>query len=111
MANTCACNAFQFARPHADWCPCYKAASTSVLDEAKEIIYGDREQTYGEPGINLKRIARLWNAYLSNRDGDLSAEDVAWMMVLLKTARQQHASKRDNLVDACGYIALIERLD
>ena len=84
----------------------------SVLEEAHGIIYGDREATYGDPGINLRRIAALWTAYLSNKSGDaaLTADDVAMMMVLLKIARQQHQTKRDNLVDACGYLALIERV-
>jgi hypothetical protein len=40
----------------------------------------------------------------------MTAEDVCWFMVLLKMARQAHMNKRDNLVDAVGYIALIERI-
>ena len=89
----------------------------SVLSEAQEIIYGDREQTYGHPAINLESIADLWQAYLrtvakhSDDVFEMSPEDVCWMMVLLKMARQAHKHKRDNLVDAVGYIALIERLD
>jgi len=35
---------------------------------------------------------------------------VCWMMVLLKASRQMNAPKRDNLVDAAGYIGLIERI-
>ena len=86
----------------------------NILEEAQGIIYGDREQTYGKPDANLKRIALLWDTYLHGKYGwavDLSAEDVCWMMVLLKMARQMNADKRDNLVDAAGYIALIERLE
>jgi hypothetical protein len=85
----------------------------NILDEANEIIYGDREQTYGEPGKNLERISRLWSMYISTKydaDFQFSAEDVCWMMTLLKMARQMNATKRDNLVDAAGYIALIERI-
>jgi len=41
----------------------------------------------------------------------LSEEDVCWMMVLLKMARQMHTYKDDNLVDAIGYIALIEKVN
>jgi hypothetical protein len=91
----------------------------SILDEADAIIYGDREQTYGNPGINLQRIARFWTAHILGRMEslkpgeafELTAEDVAWMMVNLKQSRQIHKAKRDNLVDAVGYVALIERLD
>ncbi len=85
----------------------------SILTEAEAIIYGDREETYGDPAINLIRIANFWNTYLGNQDHEitLSPEDVAMMMVLLKIARQQHKFKLDNLVDAAGYLALIERVN
>jgi len=80
------------------------------------MIYGDREKTYGHPAVNLERIAHLWQAYLvaaiqSKDEFEFSAENVAWMMVLVKMARQMNKSKRDNLIDAAGYIALIERIE
>lgn len=86
--------------------------SENILKEAQDIIWGDREQTYGTPDVNLKRIATLWNAYLfaKNSDGLITPEDVCWMMVLLKASRQMNTPKRDNLVDAAGYIGLIERI-
>ena len=86
----------------------------NILKEAEGIIWGDREQTYGHPSKNLDRISILWNTYIEgkydNAPFNFTAEDVCWMMVLLKMARQMNAPKRDNLVDAVGYIALIERL-
>lgn len=84
----------------------------NILKEAESIIYGDREQTYGKPGVNLERIAGQWALYLQQKFGvevSLTAEDVCWMMVDLKKCRQMNADKRDNLVDAVGYLALIER--
>lgn len=85
----------------------------SVLEEAKEIIYGDREKTYGHPSKNLETIAHMWGAYLNAKTNDvLSAQDVAVMMVLLKGARlANNPSHRDSVVDICGYAALIERCD
>lgn len=87
----------------------------SVLDEAKEIIYGDREKTYGHPSKNLKAIARMWNSYLTSRlniESQLNEKDVAVLMVLLKGARLANdPSHRDSVVDICGYAALIERCD
>jgi hypothetical protein len=88
--------------------------STNVFDEAKEIIYGDREGLYGHPSKNLERIATQWSLYMRqkyNQQVLLSAEDVCWMMSVLKMVRQMNADKRDNLVDAIGYIGLIERLN
>lgn len=85
----------------------------NILKEAEGIIYGDREKTYGKPSKNLTCIAQLWTAYLENRkhyDDALTATDVAAMMALLKVARLANApTHRDSLVDACGYLALIER--
>jgi len=87
---------------------------SNVFDEAKEIIHGDREETYGHPAKNLQRIAHQWALYLTTKYGTfipISSEDVCWMMADLKKVRQMNAEKRDNLVDAIGYIGLIERLD
>lgn len=84
----------------------------SVLDEAKEIIYGDREKTYGHPSKNLEVIARMWSAYLFARDVvcEITPQDVAVMMVLLKTARLgNQPDHHDSLVDGAGYLALVER--
>lgn len=87
----------------------------SVLEEAQSIIYGDREKTYGHPAKNLKTIASMWTAYMNNMDDgnfNVTAKDVAAMMMLVKVARfANDPSHRDNLVDVCGYAALIERCD
>lgn len=80
----------------------------SILDEAKAIIYGDREKTYGAPAKNLKMIGDLWAAYSGV---PFTAEDVCNMMILLKVARLANDPKhRDSQVDLCGYAALMERI-
>lgn len=89
-------------------------SANNVLKEAHNIIYGDREKTYGHPSKNLKTIAKMWNAFLEARTGggELNAKDVASMMILLKTARlANNPDHRDSVVDICGYAALIERCD
>ena len=86
----------------------------SVLKEANAIIYGDREKTYGHPSKNLRTIATMWTAYLTARKHSetVTPKDVAAMMVLVKVARfANDPDHRDNLVDMCGYAALIERCD
>jgi hypothetical protein len=86
----------------------------TILKEAHAIIYGDREKTYGHPSKNLKTIAVMWNAYLNAKVGgdDISAKDVAALMMLVKVARfANDPTHRDNLVDICGYAALVERCD
>lgn len=87
----------------------------SILDKANEIIYGDREATYGDPGKNLKVIADYWSTYLNAKYGvalRLCAEDVCHMMTLLKVARLGNTpGHTDSLVDICGYTALVERVN
>ena len=86
----------------------------TILKEANAIIYGDREKTYGHPSKNLKTIAVMWNAYLHAKPNgdDVNAKDVAALMMLVKVARfANDPTHRDNLVDICGYAALVERCD
>ena len=86
----------------------------SILKEAHNIIYGDREKTYGHPSKNLNTIAVMWTAYLNARreTKEVTAKDVAAMMMLVKVARfANDPTHKDNLVDICGYAALVERCD
>lgn len=91
----------------------------SILKEANAIIYGDREKTYGHPSKNLKTIAQMWTAYLIAANAidpeggaEITPKDVAALMMLVKVARfANDPDHRDNLVDICGYAALIERCD
>ena len=55
----------------------------------------------------------MWDVYINNTNSrEINAKDVAAMMMLVKVARfANDPSHRDNLVDICGYAALIERCD
>lgn len=80
----------------------------SVLDKAEEIISGDRERTYGDPGKNLTVIADMWSAYVGV---ELTSHDVCNMMVLLKVARLRNSpSHEDSMVDIVGYTLLNEKV-
>lgn len=92
----------------------------NILREAESIIYGDRERAYGSPRFNLDTIAQLWAVYIDRKFPEhvqaegghsLTAEDVAQLMILLKTARLIHnPTHRDSLVDQAGYAALQNRI-
>lgn len=73
----------------------------SVLDEAVRITRGDRNADYGDPVEDFTRVAKMWEAY---KGVEFSPHDVAWMMVFVKANRNRNKSKRDNYVDAAGYI-------
>ena len=76
---------------------------TEVLNSANHIIHGERQEVYGTPEDNFTKIAGMWSAYL---DVSITAEDVAAMMILLKTARVASGQKvADNWIDIAGYAA------
>lgn len=82
----------------------------TLLQQAHEIIHGDREQTYGDPGKNLRNIASYWSIHLSATTGVeivLTPQDVCGMMILLKQARLANTpNHRDSLMDIAGYAGL-----
>lgn len=85
----------------------------SVLKEALNIIYKDRINQYGKPEDSFKTIASFWNTYLTNKFNiktQITTEDVAMMMVLLKIAREINEHKRDNLIDIAGYVECADRI-
>lgn len=80
-----------------------------ILEEAHDVIYGEREQTYGDPGKNLRAIAEFWSTYL---DHPVTYQDVCNMMVLMKVARLKNTpGHHDSLVDIAGYTALQDRVN
>lgn len=86
----------------------------TVCEEAQRIVYGDREATYDHPSRNFERTASMWNGYLRAKYPGIGyvvdEHDVAWMMSLLKLARQIHQNKRDNIVDFIGYAACVQKM-
>jgi hypothetical protein len=82
----------------------------TVLDEAKRLIYGDREGTYGHPFVSLGRIGRFWGVILDREP--IEPEVVALMMAGLKISRLVNdPAARDGAVDLAGYAGLLERID
>ena len=83
-----------------------KMKRDEILKTAGHLISKDRHDTYGDSATSHSRIAAFWSAYL---DIELSAVDVASMMVLMKVSRSKGGSTSphlDNFVDICGYAAL-----
>ena len=74
-----------------------------ILLEAHNLLNAERQQDYGSPAASFARIAALWSAYLGR---EVSPKDVCMCMALLKIAREANSHKRDNLLDAAGYIGL-----
>lgn len=83
-----------------------------VLDDAKQIINGERQEQYGQPEYCFNTIASYWNEYIKSQRGghEITAHDVAMMMILLKIARVQGVATYDTLVDIAGYAAIADHL-
>jgi hypothetical protein len=80
-----------------------------LLEEAAEIVSKDRATTYQQPEQSFANIARLWDAYLKAKlDPEITAADVAMMMILLKVARLvNNPSHYDSALDTAGYAACL----
>lgn len=82
----------------------------SVAQEAHRLTHGSKREEYGSVEESFVRIAKLWSTY---KGVEISAQDVAWMMVLLKVSRAAEAKgnpSRDTCVDTAGYASLAGEL-
>jgi hypothetical protein len=80
---------------------------TSILDEAKSIVNGQRQEDYGSINDSFQRIAGLWSAYTGFT---ITKYDVAKMMMLLKISRAKNGNHRDSYVDIVGYVECVDKL-
>ena len=91
-----------------------------ILEEAANLITGERETEYGRPEENFHNICEFWRLYLyainpwlkdeKERCFKLDEKDVAIMMALLKIARQVRGGTNDTYADLAGYAALAGEL-
>jgi len=78
-----------------------------VFDEAKSLINNDRNITYGHPLDDFSKTALIWQAILGV---PVTPEQVALCLVGVKISREVHMPKRDNIVDAVGYLGTIQMI-
>jgi hypothetical protein len=75
-----------------------------ILKEADKLIAGERHKDYGDKVKNHNNISKLWSAY---KDIEITAHDVAVMMVLLKIARTKLGEvSKDTYIDMSAYGAI-----
>lgn len=81
----------------------YKSKRESILQQAILVTTKDRNETYGGMENNFEKIAKYWSLYLNS---NITAHDVAIMMVFLKIVRlQSGVPHEDNYIDGAGYLA------
>jgi len=84
-----------------------------ILHQVDGII-SERGLQYGDPAESLTAIAEIWTTLLRSQLAPgqrVSASDVGLLMAALKIVRQSNTHKRDNLVDAIGYLTIVSRLE
>jgi|TARA_R110000803_G_scaffold201528_3_gene266350 hypothetical protein len=79
----------------------------TVAEDAIRLVNEDRNDSYGSPEENLKRIAEMWSGYLGH---EVTKEDVSLMMVLLKISRSKAGYARDNAVDGVAYFLIHDNM-
>ncbi len=80
-------------------------SKAELLDAAKALITGDRNETHGDAHTQLSHIALLWNGYL--RTDAFDAEKAAMMLLLVKLSRSCNGKfNPDDYIDLLGYGAL-----
>ena len=77
---------------------------SEILKQAEKYINGEKDEVYGAPLINHKRIALLWQVVLGT---EISPAEVAICMALVKVARLvQTPDHEDSYIDAAAYMAI-----
>lgn len=77
----------------------------NILEHARGIIYDrseEKERQYGDFFQNMEDAASI-ASIMSKKE--ITAEDVYHCLIGLKLARESHAHKYDNLLDAIAYMA------
>lgn len=82
----------------------------NILDKARGIVYSGQEKTerqYGPPAESFKRIADLATILCGKV---ITPTDVARVQMAVKLSRESRVHKEDNLIDLCGYAAILNDL-
>lgn len=91
----------------------------NTLEEAMQVTSRERNHDYGNPIDNHRRTMKFWQSYLEEivfrRTGfrveiPMVEEDVCWMNVLQKIAREINLPKRDSIVDTEGWARNVEMI-
>lgn len=78
-----------------------------ILDEAKQLILGDRNAQYGPPTQDFDRSAQILNAmhYTGPGGRPIQMHDVALIVIAIKMSRLVWTpGKRDSWADIAGYV-------
>ena len=79
----------------------------SILDDAKHLVAGTRNEAYGHPLQDFQRVAVIWSGVLNML---VTPEQVGLCLAGLKLAREAYQHQRDSLVDLAGYAECLQMI-
>ena len=82
---------------------------SNALEKAHEAV-SERGRVYGHPADDFGKTAKMWEPILGV---EVTPEQVALCMVAVKMSRlcqQRDHWHEDSVVDACGYLACLEKV-
>lgn len=85
----------------------------SILEEALELVDGDRGARYGSPLDNHSATAAMFAAYVKRKYGveiPFDADDTCWFNIFQKASRDANEPDRDNPRDVAGYAENLQRV-
>lgn len=86
-----------------------KLPQESYVQEAMRIVLGERNAAYGDPAEDYAKTAKIWSGLLASKlKADITPTEAIAMMIGVKLSREMHGHKRDNLVDAHGYLLCMQ---
>lgn len=82
-----------------------------LADEAKRLVYGDRNTQYGHPLSDYERTAKIWSGILHDKLREtITPEEAILCMIGVKLSRAVHQAKDDTLTDIIGYTLCYDRV-
>ena len=80
----------------------------NILKKADSLVNGERQSDYDDPVKNFELIARIASLCSGK---ELTPRDCCITLISVKLARQAFKHKEDNLIDACGYLEILNRIE
>lgn len=80
----------------------------TALDEAKKLVYGNRQNDYGHPAYDYERVAQIWTGILGVEVTRLQAIQCMIGIKLSRLSNSPH--HKDSWVDIAGYAECGDRI-
>ena len=80
----------------------------SVLLQAESIVNNDRNEQYGDANEAFELYAKILETTFGIV---LTPSELCKVMIAVKLGRLKYKYKEDSIIDTCGYLELLNRLE